>query len=156
MLGYHPPRSRQPPGPDTPLDQTPRSRHHPPRPEPPWSRHHPPPRADTTPLDQNPPRPDTPPEQTPLGSRRQHTVNERPVCILLECILVKYRFCTWITTTGSPNLTKVKWYFLKYWCQSEVFFILREKIAHYSRVLVVSGTQFMLIQTYIYCPIHPN
>ena len=50
-----------PPGADTPS---------------PWSRH--PPRAD-------PPRAaDTPQEQTPPGSRLQHTVNERPVCILLE------------------------------------------------------------------------
>ena len=32
-------------------------------------------------------------EQTPpLGSRRQHTINERPVCILLECILVFFIF----------------------------------------------------------------
>ena len=36
----------------------------------------------------------TPPEQTPLppGSRLQHTVYERPVRILLECILVIYMF----------------------------------------------------------------
>ena len=48
----------------------------------------------------DPPRQgDTPPEQTPLGpdppppgSRLQHTVNERPVRILLECILVFYCF----------------------------------------------------------------
>ena len=42
-----------------------------------------PPRAD-------PPGADTPPEQTapPPGSRLRHTVNERPVRILLECILV--------------------------------------------------------------------
>ena len=73
MLGYHhPPRSRHPP-----QEQTP------------------PLGADTT-----PPGPDTPPEQTPPeqtppweqrhppGSRLQHTVYERPVRILLECILV--------------------------------------------------------------------
>ena len=62
-----PPRTRQtPPGPETTLDQadSPGTRD-PPRP----GRH--------------PPRPETPP-----GSRRQHTVNERPVRILLECILV--------------------------------------------------------------------
>ena len=58
MLGYHPPRSRHPPGADPP-----RSRPH-------WNR--PPPR-----------------EQTPLPlSRLLYTVNERPVRILLECILV--------------------------------------------------------------------
>ena len=78
----------------------------------------PPPRADTHPWDQTPPRhppgpdplrADTPQEQTPpsqkqtppgadtplpeadtppKGSRLWHTVNEQPVCILLECILV--------------------------------------------------------------------
>ena len=94
-----------PPGADTPQEQTP-----------PGSRQ-PPPIADTLPLEQtpllgadNPPGGDTPqirhppppgsrhpPEQTPPprdqtcpppGSRLQHTVNERPVRILLECILV--------------------------------------------------------------------
>ena len=65
-----PARSRPPPGADTPQEQTP-----------PWSRHPPradPPRADT-PLDQTPP--------SPPGSRLRHTVNERPVRILLEWIL---------------------------------------------------------------------
>ena len=38
---------------------------------------------DTTPLPH-------PREQTPPGSRLQHTVNGRPVRILLECILVKW------------------------------------------------------------------
>ena len=56
-----------PPGPDPP-EQTP------PRTKPPESRH---PTWDQTPL-----------EQTPQGSRLQHTVNERPVRILVECILV--------------------------------------------------------------------
>ena len=40
---------------------------------------------------QTPPGPDRPlpgPGRSPPGSRRQHTVNERPVRILLECILV--------------------------------------------------------------------
>ena len=67
MLGYHPP-----PGADT---TTPWSRHppraDPPGTRPPRSRHHP------------PPGPDSPP-----GSRLQYTVYERPVRILLECILV--------------------------------------------------------------------
>ena len=55
------------------------------------------------PPDQAPPRPGTPLDQTPqtrhppwdqppLGSRCQHTVNERPVRILLECILVYFCF----------------------------------------------------------------
>ena len=60
----------------------------------------PPPGADTPlgadPQEQTPPRADIPPlgADTPLGadpptgSRLRHTVNERPVHILLECILV--------------------------------------------------------------------
>ena len=58
----------------------------------------PPPQEQTPPWDQTSlgvgnPGADTPPgpDPTPLpGSRRQHTVNERPVRILLECILVLY------------------------------------------------------------------
>ena len=70
-----------------------------------------PPRAGRTPLGrENPPGADTPPgadppgqgehpqvgrtppgaDTLPLGSRLQHTVNERPVRILLECILVDF------------------------------------------------------------------
>ena len=74
--GRHPPRpGRAPPGPGrpprpgrTPPDQAepPRTRQNPPRP----GRH--------------PPGPGRPPP----GSRLQHTVYERPVRILLECILV--------------------------------------------------------------------
>ena len=79
MLGYHhhpPPRTR------------------PPRADPPWSRA---PGADpleqTPLLDQTPPRsrppgPDPPWTRPPPGSRLRDTINERPVRILLECILV--------------------------------------------------------------------
>ena len=81
MLGYpprpgtpqtrHPPRSR-PPGPGTPLGaDTP----------PPQTR---PPQEQTSPTRHTPYYPPPPPP----GSRLQHTVNERPVRILLECILV--------------------------------------------------------------------
>ena len=72
---------------------------HPHTPTPPW--------ADTPSQEQTPPGtdipPHLPPEQTPLrsrhppgvdtvpGSRLQYTVNERPVHILLECILVLFR-----------------------------------------------------------------
>ena len=87
MLGYHPlgadtPRSRHPPPDQTPL----------------------PPGADTPPEQTQAP----PPDQTPPspGSRRQHTVNERPVRILLECILVKYlinliRAMSLVTSSGG-------------------------------------------------------
>ena len=68
---------RPPPGPDrhppdeadTPLDQTP-----------PWDQADPPDQADTPPAQAD----------TPTGSRLQHTVYERPVRILLECILVNF------------------------------------------------------------------
>ena len=79
--------------------------------QPPWTRHPPeqtPPRpdplgADTPHPEETPPWPDTPRADTPWtrpdtplppcsrhppGSRLQHTVYERPVSILLECILV--------------------------------------------------------------------
>ena len=73
MLGYPPgadtPQSRHPPRADTPPEQTP-----------PQSRH---------PQEQTPPIPLTPP-----GSRLWHMVNEQPVRILLECILVYIYFCS--------------------------------------------------------------
>ena len=75
--GRHP-RTRQtlPDQADTPPDQA----------------DHPPDQADSPP-DQTDPPPRTrqtppPPPPTPPGRRLQHTVNERPVRILLECILV--------------------------------------------------------------------
>ena len=81
-----------PPGPDTPPpEQTPPRTRHPP---PPRSRH-PHPRADPlgadTPQEQTPPGSRHPPvgaDTPPPESRLQHTVYERPVRILLECILV--------------------------------------------------------------------
>ena len=80
MLGYQPPLwSRHPP-----WSRTPRTR-------PPGSRA---PLLDQTPPlpGADPPGADTPQEQTSTpGSRRQHTVNERPVRILLECILVYFK-----------------------------------------------------------------
>ena len=47
----------------------------------------PPPEQTPPPPEQTPPGAD-PPRADPPGSRLQHTVNERPVRILLECILV--------------------------------------------------------------------
>ena len=55
-----------------------------------------------TPIPGRPPRDQRPPrtrQTPPLGSRRQHTVNERPVRILLECILV---YCTFIIFDKMP------------------------------------------------------
>ena len=120
----NPPWRRQPPGPGTPLEQTPPD--HTPRKQtpphgadtPPGSSH--PPRPDTPPGSSHPPRPDTPPgsshpprPDTPPGSRLQHTVNERPVCILLECILVIKQECipigcvvTALYRTGDPLRTE--------------------------------------------------
>ena len=68
-----PPRQGDPPTP------TPRQG------EPPWDQGDPPRTRE------NPPGPGRPPRDqgdTPTGSRLQHTVYERPVRILLECILV--------------------------------------------------------------------
>ena len=87
MLGWHtpsgsrhpqeqtPPKGRHPPRADLP-GQTPSSRADTPGTDAPKSRH---------PPSRHPPE-QTPP--TPPGSRLRHTVNERPVRILLECILV--------------------------------------------------------------------
>ena len=91
MLGYQlpPPRTRQTP---------PRTRQTPPRVDTPPRTRQTPPRADTTPPTPLPQEQTPPPQtrQTPLDqadtppqSRLQHTVYEQPVCILLECILVK-------------------------------------------------------------------
>ena len=52
------------------------------------SRH--PPGADTPPEQASPQEQTLPPKQTPPRSRLQHTVNERLVRILLECILVYF------------------------------------------------------------------
>ena len=66
-----------PPGADTPLwEQTPLGADTPREQAPPWSRH---------PRSRHPLEADTPP-----GSGLQHTVNERLVHILLECILVDH------------------------------------------------------------------
>ena len=101
-LGADTPPEQTPPGADTPQSrqQTPQSRHPPeqtppqkqtpPGVDPPWSRH---PQSRNRPQEQTSPQ--TPPlsrhppgTDTPLGSRLRHTVNERPVRILLGCILV--------------------------------------------------------------------
>ena len=60
----------------------------PPKQTPPWSRT---PRTRHPPPEQTPPGPDTHPPPY-HGSRHQHTVNERPVSILPECILVNANF----------------------------------------------------------------
>ena len=84
----HPPGSRHP----HPPEQTPPRSRHPPEQTPPGAD----PPEQTSPWDQTPPwkqtlpRADTPlwSRQLPPKSRLRHTVNERPVHILLECILV--------------------------------------------------------------------
>ena len=93
MLGYHPPRA------DTPREQTPLEQI-PPRADIPQIRHPPEqiPPSEQTPWNRHPPSiHPLPPEQTPPRSRHspppasrlRHTVNEPPVRILLECILVQ-------------------------------------------------------------------
>ena len=87
-----PPRTRDPPDQaDTPWDQRPpRTRQTPPGTRDPPDQADPQDQADTPRTRQTPPRTGDPrTRQTPpSGSRRQHTVNERSVRILLECILV--------------------------------------------------------------------
>ena len=93
MLGYH-----------TPLQQTPPGSSHPPLgAETPQSRQ-PPPGADTlpragTPKSRHPPGLST--HTPPPGSRLRHTVNDRPVRILLECILVL--ICLWTSKLVLTN-----------------------------------------------------
>ena len=73
---------------DTPREQTPSG----PGRHPPGPGRHPPDQADPPRPGRHPLGADTPPPgpgRPPPGSRLQHTVNERPVRILLECILVK-------------------------------------------------------------------
>ena len=96
MLRYHPlPPDQTPPGADTPPPlgpDPPGSRHTP------LSRHPTPPWEQTPPEQTQPPRSRHPPPRSrppPPGSRRHHTVNERPVRILLECILVFYFSLNW-------------------------------------------------------------
>ena len=85
---HHPPSDQTPPGSDT--TTTPRIRHPPRSDPPPGSDTTPPPDQTHTPQDQADPPDQTPP---PPGSRLQHTVYERPVRILLECILVCHISC---------------------------------------------------------------
>ena len=98
-LGADTPWSRHPPRSRHPLEQTPPPRRDPPRADTPWEQT--PPRADTpqeqtppwsrqNPQSRHPPRSRHPPgaNTPPPRSRFWHTVNERPVRILLECILV--------------------------------------------------------------------
>ena len=77
-----PPSMETPLGPDRPRDQTP-------------PRHGDPHRT-------WPPRDQTPPP----GSRLRHTVYDRPVCILLECILVLT--CLWTSANESPATVFLK------------------------------------------------
>ena len=71
-----------------PAWRTPPSSENPPcQGEPPPTRENPP--GPDPPGPEPPPGPDPP---SPPGSRLQHTVNERPVRILLECILVHTEF----------------------------------------------------------------
>ena len=87
LAGRKPPQTRQtPPGPgrENPPDLAGRTPPNPP--PPPRTRQSPP-----GPGRENPPSPG--PGRPPLPGRRlQHTVNERPVRILLECILVRFSF----------------------------------------------------------------
>ena len=98
--------------PDPPQEQTPLQEQ-----TPPGSRHTLHPGAD--PPSRNPPGADTPQNRHPPGlsathrdqvhlprGRLRHTVNERPVRILLECILVFYG----LNRNSSENQNRKNWY----------------------------------------------
>ena len=91
-LGADTPQSRHLPRADTPREQTPLEQT--------------PPLGADLPGADTPPEADTPLEQTPPGSRLQHTVNERPIRILLECILVVYLFSQ---VKGRKNELQIIW-----------------------------------------------
>ena len=85
---------------------------------PPGPRRTPPPGTKENPpgTKENPPRPGRPPPGTradppPPGRTLQHTVNERPVRILLECILILWSFC-FLTRL---RLVWISPYTYKYW-----------------------------------------
>ena len=96
--GSRPPEQTPPPEADTPWEQTPPRSRHPPE-QTPRSRHLPP-RADTPPGSRHPSPPSPGADNPPSESRLQHTVNEWPARILLECILVKLSF-------NRKNLTEI-------------------------------------------------
>ena len=90
MLGCPLDQTRPPPRPGTPPDQ---ANHPPPEEQPPWTR--------------PPTRPAPPGRRTPPpGSRLQHTVNERPVRILLECNLVSVNDSIGTTSTSTSTTTR--------------------------------------------------
>ena len=99
----NPPRTRQTPPPPPRQGEPPQTRQTPPGPgrppgtrQTPPGRENPPDQADPPGTRQTPPLGPrrTPPagRTPPPGRRLQHTVNERPVRILLECILVSTQF----------------------------------------------------------------
>ena len=124
MLGCHTPldgeplRMENPPDGEPPLDRNPPGWRTPPDGEPPWMENPPgwrtpldgePPPRWRTPPDGEPPRMENPPGwrtppdgEPPPGSRLQHTVYERPVRILLECILVHFTFDLCLSRVKIP------------------------------------------------------
>ena len=104
MLGCTPPRGDTHPRDQTPPDQAPT----------PWEQTPPPPTRppgpDTPPGADTPPGPDTPPP----WSRQHHTVYERPVCILLECILVIQKVQMVLRITLLTQMIMYQQIFAKY------------------------------------------
>ena len=141
-----PPLEQTPPWEQTPPEQTPPSRHPPEQTHthptqsrhPPGSRHTHPPGADThtPPKSRYPPRADThthpppprsrytpPPKQTPPpGSRLRYTVNERPVRILLECILVSIFLKKLVHKPNLPRPDK-KYTTVSVYAQKQITFL---------------------------------
>ena len=93
LPGADTPQSRHPPGADPP-EQTPGSRHPPPRADTPWEQ---------SPRSRCPPRSRPPWSRHPPRSSLRHTVNERLVRILLECILVLKLRCVTADFAHTQN-----------------------------------------------------
>ena len=82
----------------TPLARRPPSRETPLGADTPWYQ---------TPWEQTPPQEQKPLGADPLGSRLQHMVNERPIRILLECILVWSCISGHSVTSTSPVILQI-------------------------------------------------
>ena len=100
VLGYHSP------GADTPAEQTPPNSRQPPEQTPPIANT--PPAADTIPT---PPRS----RDQPPGSRLWNMVNERPVRILLECILVLFILTVKVHSHLEDNHAFLSFFFCYQW-----------------------------------------
>ena len=83
----------------------------------------------------------TPPDQTPpRGSRLQHTVNERPVRILLECILLICKFKVFFISGGSRiSMGRGSGLALYEWGADRIFWHFPQKLQYIHKKLMGEG-----------------